>query len=51
MLPEISDLPASGKNKSELLLQLAKYVIGRSQKQLTTVLVVDEAHHLVDRHS
>src|SRR5271155_1506325 len=39
-------LPASGKNKSELLLQLAKYVIGRSQKQLTTVLVVDEAHHL-----
>src|ERR1700690_93138 len=39
-------LPAAGKNKSELLLQLAKYVIGRSQKQLTTVLVVDEAHHL-----
>jgi general secretion pathway protein A len=39
-------LPASGKNKSELLLQLAKYVIARSQKQLTTVLVVDEAHHL-----
>src|SRR6202142_1907478 len=39
-------LPASGKNKSELLLQLAKYVITRSQKKLTTVLVVDEAHHL-----
>src|SRR5580692_7195572 len=39
-------LPAAGKNKSELLLQLATYVIGRSQKQLTTVLVVDEAHHL-----
>lgn len=39
-------LPASGKNKSELLLQLARYVISRSQKQLTTVLVVDEAHHL-----
>src|SRR5580698_8347571 len=39
-------LPASGKNKSELLLQLAQYVIARSQKQLTTVLVVDEAHHL-----
>jgi general secretion pathway protein A len=39
-------LPAVGKNKSELLLQLARYVIARSQKQLTTVLVVDEAHHL-----
>lgn len=39
-------LPAAGKNKSELLLQLAQYVITRSQKQLTTVLVVDEAHHL-----
>jgi general secretion pathway protein A len=39
-------LPASGKNKSELLLQLAAYVIARSQKKLTTVLVVDEAHHL-----
>jgi general secretion pathway protein A len=39
-------LPAAGKNKSELLLQLAQYVIGRSQKNLTTVLVVDEAHHL-----
>jgi general secretion pathway protein A len=39
-------LPASGKNKSELLLELARYVITRSQKGLTTVLVVDEAHHL-----
>jgi general secretion pathway protein A len=39
-------LPASSKNKGELLLQLAGYVIGRSQKKLTTVLVVDEAHHL-----
>jgi len=39
-------LAAAGKNKSELLLQLAHYVISRSQKGLTTVLVVDEAHHL-----
>jgi len=39
-------LPASNKNKSELLLELAGYVIARSQKNLTTVLVVDEAHHL-----
>jgi len=39
-------LPASGKPKSELLLDLSGYVIGRHQKGLTTVLVVDEAHHL-----
>jgi general secretion pathway protein A len=39
-------LPAAGKNKSELLLQLASYVVARGEKQLTTVLVVDEAHHL-----
>ncbi|MBZ5679294.1 MAG: AAA family ATPase [Acidobacteriia bacterium] len=39
-------LPAAGKNKSELLLQLASHLISRSQKRLTTVLVVDEAHHL-----
>jgi general secretion pathway protein A len=39
-------LPAAGKNKSELLLQLASYVVARGQKKLTTVLVVDEAHHL-----
>ena len=39
-------LPAAGKNKSELLLQLASYVVARGEKKLTTVLVVDEAHHL-----
>jgi len=39
-------LPASGKNKSELLLDLSSFVISRFQKGLTTVLVVDEAHHL-----
>jgi general secretion pathway protein A len=39
-------LPAAGKNKSELLLQLAEYVVARGEKKLTTVLVVDEAHHL-----
>jgi general secretion pathway protein A len=39
-------LPAASKNKSELLLQLANYLIARSQKRLTTVLVIDEAHHL-----
>jgi general secretion pathway protein A len=39
-------LPAAGKNKGELLLELGSYVIGRAQRKLTTVLVVDEAHHL-----
>src|SRR5580692_7271638 len=39
-------LAAAGKNKSELLLELAGFVIARSKKNLTTVLVVDEAHQL-----
>jgi len=39
-------LPVSGKNKSELLLELSSFVISRFKKGLTTVLVVDEAHHL-----
>ena len=39
-------LPGASKNKGELLLQIAHYVIARSQRDLTTVLVVDEAHHL-----
>jgi len=39
-------LASSGKNKSELLLELGTYLIERHQKKLTTVLVVDEAHHL-----
>jgi general secretion pathway protein A len=39
-------LTASNKNKGELLIEIADYVIDRSQRKLTTVLVVDEAHHL-----
>jgi general secretion pathway protein A len=39
-------LAAAGRNKGELLLDLGSYVIGRAQRKLTTVLVVDEAHHL-----
>jgi general secretion pathway protein A len=39
-------LPTAGKSKSELLLDLSSYVIARHQKGFTTVLVVDEAHHL-----
>jgi type II secretory pathway predicted ATPase ExeA len=39
-------LAISGKSKSELLLELSSYLIARYQKKLSTVLVVDEAHHL-----
>jgi len=39
-------LPTAGKNKSDLLLELSTYAISRHQRGLTTVLVVDEAHHL-----
>jgi general secretion pathway protein A len=39
-------LPASGKNKSELLFDLSQFLISRGSKKLTTVLIVDEAHHL-----
>ena len=40
-------LPISTKSKSELLLELSSFVISRFKKGLTTVLVVDEAHHLL----
>jgi general secretion pathway protein A len=39
-------LPAAGKNKSELLLELCNHVVSRGMRGLTSVLVVDEAHHL-----
>jgi type II secretory pathway predicted ATPase ExeA len=39
-------LPASGKNKVDLLLDLSKFLVSRGSKQLTTVLIVDEAHDL-----
>ena len=39
-------LPIAGKTKSELLLEFGKFLITRHQQKLTTVLVVDEAHHL-----
>lgn len=41
-------LPASGKNKSELLLNLGQFLLSRGSKRLTTVLIIDEAHHLSD---
>jgi len=39
-------IPATGKTKGELLLDLSTYLVARYQNKLTTVLVVDEAHHL-----
>ncbi len=39
-------LPSSGKNKGELLLELGQFLIARGSKKLTTVLIIDEAHHL-----
>jgi type II secretory pathway predicted ATPase ExeA len=39
-------LSASGKNKCELLTELSKFVIARGARQMTTVLIVDEAHQL-----
>src|SRR5581483_11816552 len=39
-------LSVSGKTKGELLLELSQYLITRHHQKLTTVLVVDEAHHL-----
>ena len=39
-------LSVSGKNKGQILCDLSNFLITRGAKQLTTVLVVDEAHHL-----
>ena len=39
-------LPSAGKNKAELLLELGQLLIARGAKKLTTVLIIDEAHHL-----
>jgi general secretion pathway protein A len=39
-------LPSEGKNKTELLIQLNQYLIGRYRKGSTTVLIVDEGQLL-----
>ena len=39
-------LSVAGKNKSQILIDLSHYLVTRGSKDLTTVLVVDEAHHL-----
>jgi general secretion pathway protein A len=39
-------LPAAGKSKYELLLDLGHFLASRGSKKMTTVLIVDEAHLL-----
>jgi general secretion pathway protein A len=39
-------LPVSGKSRYEILLDLGRFLASRGEKGMTTVLVVDEAHHL-----
>jgi general secretion pathway protein A len=39
-------MPAVGKNKCELLIDLSKYLLERGSQRMTTVLIVDEAHDL-----
>jgi general secretion pathway protein A len=39
-------LQASGKNKCEMLFDLSQFLVSRSSRQMTTVLIVDEAHLL-----
>lgn len=39
-------LAVSGKPKGELLHELNRFLLARYQKKLTTMIVVDEAHHL-----
>jgi len=39
-------LAVAGKNKAEILHELRAFVVARHQRELTTLVVVDEAHHL-----
>ena len=39
-------LPVSGKNKSDLLFDLGRFLVLRGSRKMTTVLIIDEAHHL-----
>jgi general secretion pathway protein A len=39
-------LPAKGKSKCDLLIDLGQFLVSRGSKKMTTVLIVDEAHHL-----
>jgi hypothetical protein len=44
--PAIWDFPPPARTRVNCCSRLRGYVIARGQKKLTTVLVVDEAHHL-----
>jgi len=39
-------LSATGKNKCEMLFDLSQFLVSRASRQMTTVLIVDEAHLL-----
>lgn len=39
-------ISANGKNKAELLLEMSHFLLSRESRGLTTLLVIDEAHHL-----
>jgi general secretion pathway protein A len=39
-------LAKTGRNKSDLLFHLGQFVLARGSQKMTTVLIVDEAHHL-----
>jgi general secretion pathway protein A len=39
-------ISCSGKNKTELLFEISHFLLAREARGLTTVLVIDEAHHL-----
>lgn len=39
-------IAASAKNKAELLLEMSHFLLARESQGLTTVLIIDEAHHL-----
>jgi general secretion pathway protein A len=39
-------LPAAGKSKYEVLLDLGGFLVSRAAKQMTTLLIIDEAHLL-----
>jgi general secretion pathway protein A len=39
-------LPASGKNKCDMLLDFSKFLLSRGSQHMTTVLIIDEAHDL-----
>jgi general secretion pathway protein A len=41
-------LPTAGKNKCEMLFDLSQFLVSRSSRQMTTILIVDEAHLLSD---